>query len=60
MDISIDKKQEAEFRQKAMERKGYKKGAFKEAMEEAIRDWLKKRESNVITKSDNSSDRAER
>ena len=44
MDISIDKKIEADFRQKAMEKKGYKKGAFKEAMEEAIRDWLGKEE----------------
>ena len=42
MDISIDRKIEAEFRRKAMEEKGYKKGAFKEAMEEAIRDWLEK------------------
>ena len=42
MDISIEAKTEAEFRRKAMERKGYKKGAFKEAMEEAIKDWLVK------------------
>lgn len=44
MDISIDKDLEVKFREKAMKEKGYKKGALKEAMEEAIRDWLKKKD----------------
>ena len=43
MDISINEALEAKFRRKAMEEKGYKKGAFKAAIEEAIMDWLKKK-----------------
>ena len=31
---------EKEFREKAMKSKGYRRGAFKEALEEAITDWL--------------------
>ena len=33
---------EKDFRKKAMQLKGYRRGAFKEALEEAIGDWLKK------------------
>ena len=33
---------EKEFREKAMQSKGYRRGAFKEALGEAIEDWLNK------------------
>lgn len=33
---------ERKFREKAMQRHGYSKGALKKAMEEAISDWLEK------------------
>lgn len=33
---------EKEFREKAMQSKGYRRGAFKEALEEAVGDWLVK------------------
>lgn len=42
MEISISEKTEGEFRERAMQIYGYRKGAFKEALEEAIADWLKK------------------
>ena len=44
MDISINEGLEGRFREKAMKEKGYKKGALKEAMEEAIERWLKENE----------------
>ena len=42
MYLPISEKIEREFRERAMQTKGYRKGAFKEALEEAIADWLKK------------------
>ena len=42
MEISISEKIEGEFRERAMQTFGYRKGALKEALEEAIADWLKK------------------
>ena len=43
MDIKISEEIEGKFREKAMREKGYRKGALKEAMEEAIRQWLNER-----------------
>ena len=42
MEIPMKAELEKEFREKAMQSKGYRRGAFKEALEEAIVDWLKK------------------
>ena len=47
MDISINEKLEGEFRERAMQAKGYKKGSLKEAMEEAIREWLDKEKHKI-------------
>ena len=49
MDISINEKLEGEFRERAMQTKGYRKGALKEAMEEAIREWLDKEKQKTAT-----------
>ena len=49
MDISINEKLEGEFRERAMRTKGYKKGSLKEAMEEAIREWLDKEKHKTAT-----------
>ena len=46
MDIRISGDLEARFREAAMKRWGYKKGALKAALEEAIEDWLKKLEGD--------------
>ena len=40
MEIPLNEKLEGEFREGAMRVKGYRRGAFKEAMEDAIRLWL--------------------
>lgn len=40
MEVAISKDLEEKFRKKAMEKKGYRKGAFKAAMDEAIEMWL--------------------
>ena len=40
--LPINKNLEGEFREKAMQTKGYRRGALKEALEEAIEDWLNK------------------
>jgi len=42
MDIRISSDLEARFREAAMKRWGYKKGALKAALEEAIELWLEK------------------
>lgn len=42
MNISVDKELEDEFRRKAMDVFGHKKGSLTQAIEEAFRDWLKK------------------
>ena len=42
MEIPMKAELEKEFREKAMQLKGYRRGAFKEALEEAIEDWLAK------------------
>ena len=47
MDISINEKLEGEFRERAMQTKGYRKGALKEAMEEAIREWLDREKQKI-------------
>ena len=41
MEVSINEKIEGEFRERAMQIYGYRKGALKEALEKAIADWLK-------------------
>ena len=45
--VSINEKLEGEFRERAMQVKGYKKGSLKEAMEEAIREWLDKEKHKI-------------
>jgi len=42
MEIPMKAELEKEFRERAMQLKGYRRGAFKEALEEAITGWLKK------------------
>ena len=42
LETNIDEDIERRFREKAMKRFGYKKGALQKGIEEAIRDWLQK------------------
>jgi len=40
--VKMDEESGMRFREKAMKRFGYKQGALKKGMEEAITDWLQK------------------
>lgn len=44
MNIALDDELEKTFRRAVFESKGMKKGNIKEAIEEAISDWIKKQE----------------
>ena len=47
MEISINEELEKKFREGAMKVKGYRRGAFKEAMEDAIEFWLDANEKRI-------------
>ncbi len=50
LNLSIDDKLEHKFRKRALELHGMKKGAYKTAMEDAIRVWLDARSETSATK----------
>ena len=56
MEIPLNEKLEREFREGAMRVKGYRRGAFKEAMEDAIRLWLDANKKRIAEETEGKED----